>query len=181
MDYEALGKQGIEAYHKGDLIRAMQLLERSAEHGYAPAQTTLAYFLDKSDLDQQAFQWYSKAAEQGDAGGQFGVAQMYALGEGVDKNEDLAREWMLKAVAQNHPDALRMYADAMEKGALGVAMNRQKALDIYQDCHAKGDMACTRRLVLAYRFGQLGLPVDEKKAQQLNIDMFRREEKPEKK
>jgi TPR repeat protein len=175
VDYEAIGKQGIEAYHKGDLIRAMELLERAAQHGYAPAQTMLAYFLDKSDLDEQAFKWYSSAAEQGDAEGQFGLAQMYANGEGVEKNENMAREWMLKAVEQKHPNAMRMYASALESGRFGIPLDRARALAIYQACHAEGDMACSKRLVLAYRHGELGLPVDRKKSEQLNIEMFRRE------
>ncbi|UCH40122.1 MAG: hypothetical protein JSU67_18705, partial [Gammaproteobacteria bacterium] len=45
-DARSDGERGIAEYRKGNLIVGMELLQKSAEAGYAPAQTTLAYILD---------------------------------------------------------------------------------------------------------------------------------------
>lgn len=167
VDYVQMGEKGIEAFQKGDIVTAMELLERSAKQGYAPAQATLAYLLDKSDFDVQALQWYEKSANQGNADGQYGLAGLYANGEGVKKDSDVALRWLLKAVEQNHKLATRMYAHSLEAGYLDLQKDEKKALALYRQCHDAGEMSCTRRLSRAYRNGELGLAIDETIANKL--------------
>ena len=52
-----------------------------------------------SDLAEAA-KWVKRAAEHGDARGQFKLAVMYAQGQGVPKNADEADVWMHKSADQ---------------------------------------------------------------------------------
>lgn len=55
--------------------------------------------------EDEAFKWYLKAAEQGDAEAQFRVGCAYDLGEGVAENKTKALNWYTKAAEQGQPDA----------------------------------------------------------------------------
>ena len=55
----------------------------------------------KEDLNQ-AFDWYKRAADAGDADGQYLVSRSYYFGWGVDEDIDKAMEWSKKAVMQNN-------------------------------------------------------------------------------
>ena len=167
-DYIEKGKQGIEAYRIGNLVPAMQLLQESAEKGYAPAQATLAYILDQSEENDEAFRWYELAAKQGYAQGEFGLGSMYAKGEGVERNRTVAGHWIRKAALQGYVLAVREYASALETGDLGYQRNVKEAFIRFTECHDAGDMVCTRRLVQAYRDGDLGQPIDMVKSNELN-------------
>ena len=43
-----------------------------------------------AENDQEAVKWFRLAAEQGDADAQYNLGYMYALGEGVAKNDQEA-------------------------------------------------------------------------------------------
>ena len=55
--------------------------------------------------EKQAFEWYLKAAIQGDAESQFNCAVSYRLGKGVAKDEELAVKFFEKAAIQGHANA----------------------------------------------------------------------------
>ena len=56
--------------------------------------------------DALAMEWYRKAADQGDAGGQVGLAQAYHFGlGGVPQDSSMALTLLQKAAAQGHKDA----------------------------------------------------------------------------
>jgi hypothetical protein len=162
-----LGEKGIEAFRQGNLILAMDLLSKSAEKGYAPAQTTLAYILDQSEENDQAFILFEQAAKQNYAAAQFGLGKMYASGEGVEQNQSIAGEWIKKSAEQSYLPAMRAYAFALESGSLGFDKNSEQAFHWYQLCDDAGDTVCTRRLAQVYETGDLGQPVDENKADEL--------------
>lgn len=145
----------------------MDLLNKSAEKGYAPAQTTLAYILDQSEEDDQAFKLFEQAAKQNYAAAQFGLGNMYAKGEGVEQDPLIAGQWIKKSAEQSHRPAMRAYAFALEFGKLGLDRNSELALHWYQLCNDAGDSVCARRLVQAYEKGDLGQPADENKADEL--------------
>ena len=72
---------------KQDLAQAVQWYRKSAEQGYAPAQSDLGVMYANgrgvSQDEQQAVRWYGKAAEQGDGIAQNNLGLMYAEGRGV--------------------------------------------------------------------------------------------------
>ena len=71
---------------KAALRAAMLGLRKAADAGHAKAQARLAEILDASDYNEEAFAYYRKSADQGDVDGVFGLASMYAVGEGTKKD-----------------------------------------------------------------------------------------------
>lgn len=118
---------GIDAFNQGDLINAMAYFERAADGGSALAQTRLAWILDGANDDERAVEMYRAAAEQGYAPGMHGLGEMYAKGEGVDKDFEQAVAWFTKAAEAGHAKALRLLIGAYESGELGLAPNPEKA------------------------------------------------------
>ena len=163
------GEKGIEEFRQGNLITAIDLLSKSAEKGYAPAQVTLAYIMDQAEENDRAFELFEQAALQDNAAAQFGLGNMYAKGEGTEKDPFLGGQWIKKSALQNHAPAMRAYAFALEHGNLGLQRRLDQALQWYNQCHEAGDPVCTRRLVNIYENGELGLPVDKNKADELRL------------
>jgi TPR repeat protein len=57
--------------------------------------------------DKQAVYWYQKAADQGDAGAQYNLGEMYQYGVGVAQDHKQAVYWTQKAADQGHKTAER--------------------------------------------------------------------------
>ena len=70
------------------------------------------YYLGKRFYDgdgverdyEEAFKWYSKAAENGHAGAQCSVAEMYECALGVDEDHEEAARWYQMAFENGHPE-----------------------------------------------------------------------------
>lgn len=163
-DARSDGDLGIAEYRKGNLIEAMLLLEKSAQQGYIPAQTTLAFILDSAERDVEAFHWYQQAAEGQDSSGLFGLAGMYAKGEGTDRDPRKAGQLIQQAAQLEHVEAMRVYAHALEHGQLGFESSPQSAAKWYLKAAELGDVISMQRLKKAYAQGQLGLAVDAQQA-----------------
>lgn len=163
-DAKADGDKGIEEYRKGNLIDSLMLLRSSAERGYAPAQVTLASILDYAEDNEEAFEWYQKAAEQNDAAGIYGMSLMYAKGEGIEKDEIKAGELIKQSADMQHLPAMRTLAHAFEVGNYGYNKNDSEAVQWYLKAAEAGDMTSMRRLIKAYSAGELGLALDADQA-----------------
>lgn len=167
-DAKTDGERGIEAYRKGNLIEGMTLLKKSAQAGYAPAQSMFAYILDKSEDNEQAFHWYQEAAAQRDPAGLFGLGTLYANGEGTEKQPARAADLFERAARLGHMPAMRAYASALEHGLLGLPRDAEQAVHWYTQAAQHGDSVAARRLRDAYRSGDLGVVVDLARAEQWN-------------
>ncbi len=90
-----------------DVFRGIDSLRRSAEQGYAPAQTALGYFWETGKyvaLNQsEAATWYRKAAEQGDPIAMWVLGRMYFTGAGVPSNPAKAEDWLHRSAEQGNP------------------------------------------------------------------------------
>jgi uncharacterized protein len=120
-------EQAVKEFNRGDLVASMALWRKAANAGYAPAQVWLGDVLDKSEEDQEAVEWYRKAAAQGDVAGEFGLGQMYAKGEGVKKDLAEARAHILRAAEKNHLPAMMVMMGAYRVGSLGVIPDAAQA------------------------------------------------------
>lgn len=109
-----------------DRVKAGSWFERAAEAGSEDAETNLGWFyLDDSQgiygaasdeeaaqqdryaaSREQAFQWFCKAATQGNARAQFKVGEAYWNGSGAGMNKLQARLWLEKAAQQQDADAI---------------------------------------------------------------------------
>jgi hypothetical protein len=111
------------------------------------------------------FQWYQKAAEQGDASAQLNLGLMYATGQGVAKDERKAFEWYQKAAEQGDASA-QFNLGLMYDAGRGVAKNRRKAFEWFQKAAEQGDAGAQNNLGVMYWYGQ-GVIRDREKACQL--------------
>ena len=113
-------EKGLAAYNRGDLVGALPLFREAAEGGSADAQAWLGYLLDFAEDNAEAVRWYRASAEQGHAEGLAGLADMYAKGEGVEKDLAEARSLYEKAADAGHDRAARVLSAAYEDGGLDV-------------------------------------------------------------
>ena len=161
-------KEGQKAYGRGDVTRAMTLLRKPADAGNAKAQALLAEILDRSEFNEEAFDYYRKSAEQGDADGEYGLAGMYASGEGVKKDPQEALKWFMKAADQGHAQALKVVAGAYIFGDLGLddaARNSDQAAKWIKRAADVDFVPAVETLAKAYRSGGNGIEADAKQAE----------------
>ena len=103
-----------------------------AEQGDAKAQVALGFryntglFGVEKDL-RKAVKWYRKAAEQGDAGGQYHLGNAYEIGEGVEQDFREAVKWYRKAAEQGNASGQIALGFAYG-GGKGVAKNQREAV-----------------------------------------------------
>lgn len=84
-----------------------ELLAKEALLNYIKA---LALEYAKINKHEDAFYWYSKAAEQGDPEAQFELACLYEEGMGCVQDKQQAAIWYQKSAEQDYEEALvRLY------------------------------------------------------------------------
>ena len=79
---------------------ARQWLTMAAELGAADAQCILGVANEEAGELRVAYEWYEKAAAQGDAGAEYNLGRCYKLGRGVELNRSKAAELSLKSALQ---------------------------------------------------------------------------------
>ena len=118
-------------FARGDLVTSMALWRKAAQQGYAPAQARLGDILDKAEEDVEAVEWYRKAALQGNASAEYGLGQMYVKGEGVKKDLEAARLYIVRAAEKDFLAAVTLMMEAYRTGGLGLAADKDKA-DVWE-------------------------------------------------
>src|SRR5690348_6690482 len=87
-----------------DYARAVEYLRRSADQGYAPAQTGLgSCYAHGQGVKQdyaEAVRWYRQAAAQGDSLAEYSLGYAYAHGKGVPQDVDTALKWWRKSAGR---------------------------------------------------------------------------------
>ncbi|WP_432760534.1 tetratricopeptide repeat protein [Neisseria lactamica] len=78
--------------------------------------------------DEQAAQWFRKAAEQGNAKAQFNLGLMYANGQGVRQDDAQAVQWFRKAAEQGFADAQYNLGVMYEMGEESVKMMHRQCI-----------------------------------------------------
>jgi uncharacterized protein len=90
---------------KPDPAAAQTWFRRAADHGSVEAQVKLAEIATLDEKYEEAFLWFSKAADQDDADAAFNVGSLYYVGRGVAKDEAKATEYYRKAARLGMPEA----------------------------------------------------------------------------
>lgn len=106
----------------------------------------------------KAMEWYTKAAEQGNAKAQWNVAVMHAQGQGgVDRDARTAALWHQKAAMQGFAPA-QAALGLMYASGVGVDKDAGKALALLQQAALQGDMEAQHNLAVMYEQGLAGEP-----------------------
>src|SRR5215207_1938584 len=90
---------------KSDPAASQRWFRRAADHGSVEAQVKLAEIAVLEEKFEEAFLWFSKAADQDDADAAFNVGSLYYVGRGVAKDEAKATEYYHKAARLGMPEA----------------------------------------------------------------------------
>lgn len=164
-------KAGQSAYRHGDMAGAMPPLKRAADAGHAPAQVLYGYILDQAEFNEEAAQYYRRAAEQGDAEGQYALAALYAAGEGVPSDVKTARELFERAAQQGHAPSINALSAAHLAGKLGfTGEGDAEGLSWTKKAAAQDHVPSLGYLAKGYRSGAFGAP-DVAEAERLEARM----------
>lgn len=153
--------EGDKAYQTGDVVTAMRHLGKAADAGHAKAQALLGYILDKSEFNEEAVVYYRKSAEQGEPTGEYGLATMYAAGEGVKRDMNEARIWLVRSAEKGYYPAVQMLAGAYIKGDYAVdETNREQVAKWMKTAADNGYLPALDAVARAYRSGEFGIMPD---------------------
>lgn len=84
----------------------------------------------------KAFEWFKKAAEQGNAEAQFFLGRSYFEGSGVEEDPQKAMEWLEKAAEQGNADA----QNKLGEWNIRAGVETRKAFELF-----KGQQRAVRR------------------------------------
>ena len=101
----------------------------------------------------QAVEWYTKAANQGNATAQCYLGYCYEDGQGVPKSYEKAVEWYTKAANQGNARAQYNLGVCYEKGH-GVPKSYEKAVEWYTKAANQGHARAQCNLGVCYEKGQ---------------------------
>ena len=111
---------------------AMLAANASPEQNYKQAEK-----FQKNEKNEEAFEYYLKAARQGDAEAQYNLGVCYRKGYGVEKNLTEAVKWLRKAADQGLADAQCMLGLCYELGG-GVKKDLSEAVKWYHKAANQG-------------------------------------------
>ncbi len=119
--------QGQEANEQADMAGAMNYFRQAAELGHAASQAELARLLDAAEFNTEAFQWYQRAADQGNIQGQLGLATMLVAGETGDADMEAGFHWFSTAAENGSLHAMRVLESNYRTGGMGLKADAGKA------------------------------------------------------
>ncbi|KMW56433.1 Tetratricopeptide repeat family protein [Candidatus Rhodobacter oscarellae] len=125
----------------------------------------LAVYLIAAPGFAQSLSEIRAAANAGDAGAQFALAERYRTGAGVLQNNAAAAAWYERAVAQNEPRAANALGGMLLVG-LGVEKDPKRGIALLRDAAASGDPGFMFQLGSALNQGLHGAPEPAAAAEQ---------------
>lgn len=160
--------------------QAISLFESAARQGHLRAQVRLGELYKVGEIGatstgqrgsaphlQQAFAWFGKAAEQGDAEALFELGQMHAQGLGTHQDFAQAADCYARAASQGHPKAAFNLGFLHAYGQ-GVEQDHAKAYQWYRVSELEGYAPGRQSAALAAK--KLG--ADEKERADWRADSF---------
>jgi len=154
---------GAMRYRDGDMMGAMAPLKRAADAGHADAQALYGDILDKAEMDEEAIDYLTRAAEQGNAAGRYGLAVMLLAGEGTARDPKRAAQLLRAAAGQDARLAINALAQAYLRADAEMGANNQssaEARDTITRAAELGYLPAIDALADAFEHGGFGLDPD---------------------
>jgi TPR repeat protein len=146
---------------KGDSRAYVEELRDLANQGIAPAQAGLAltfqsYKFGASRMDHSEFvSWTIKAAEQGYAIAQFNLSYAYSRGEGVERNDEKALNWMIAAAKNGYGRAQSIFQQKEQiQAEIETRLKDVAGLDSEQSSAQAGDAKAQFAMASRYEDGR---------------------------
>ena len=104
-------KAGYEEYEAENFIEALKWFEKAADKNNALAMSSMGtiYAIGDKAVEQdffKSYEWISKAAKFGEIQASLVLGTMYFGGSGVEKNEDLAKKYLINAAEMGLKEAM---------------------------------------------------------------------------
>lgn len=109
--------EALQFINEGNKDKGYAILEKEAEKGSLEAQSALGMLLVAQRKYKEGFKWTYEAAQHGNAGEKFNLAELYSHGYGTKENPKEAFKW---------------YKEAADMGYAGIAMEK------VGDCYLTG-------------------------------------------
>ncbi len=170
MSAEEEYQAGVKAAMDDDPVSAAKLFAGAAERGHAGAQARLAFIVKDGSGQKQALELFRRAAEQGNAVGQYGLGLMHMEKPYLDFAE--ARKWLTMAADQGYESATIVMAKSYLSGGLGLdekERNGPETVKWLKRAAEFDDGPMIKELADAYRKGKYGLEVDLKQAAEWEV------------
>ena len=147
------------------LRKAAESFRLAAEQGDTKAQSSLGIMYANGDGIKEdrveAVKWYRRAAEQGDADGQYLLGWAYANASSYDldeigddaKNEAEAVRWLRLAAEQGHAEAQATLGDKYFYGWDTTWVDVEEAIKWYRLAAGQGDVGAQDNLGFIYEYG----------------------------
>jgi len=155
----------------GDYIWNQQFANKSikAEAGDMKAQYDVGNMYLKGQgtvrNEQQAYEWFKKAAESNYSRAQYKLGYLYHRGEGVNKNNKKAFKWINLSAKQGYKPAM-YYLGKLYAAGDGVGANIQQALKWHTKAYAAGYNPAKREIERL----EARLALEEKEKQEIQFD-----------
>ncbi len=136
---------GVFAYKKGEYDKAMRIFkDLSKKENSADAQYNIAtmYFYAKGVKpdNTKAFEWFEKAAKNGEKRAEFMLGFMLENGLGTEKNMKKSFMYYKKAADKDYAKALYSLGRFYENGIV-VNQDKKKAKELYEKAASRGSVA----------------------------------------
>lgn len=142
---------GIDAFNKGDFIKAEEDLQTSCSYGYIKAYCALGAVYKNGgngvskDMEKAAA-LYQKACNLGDTNAYHNLGTLYLTGNGVYQDEMQARHLFMKACENNHPASCFNLGSMYLQGA-GGNQDIEKGIELYKKARNLGHTKATEVLI----------------------------------
>jgi len=157
---EVLYREGLEAIKINDLVASVGLFRGAAVAGHVPSMVKLADALDRSGENQEAMQWYEKAARLDSPEGALGLGQMLISGGyGNDRIKE-GVTWIRKAADQRFGAAMVILSGVIASDRFVAQPDPKEGLKLLNDAAEMGYLPAMKELIKVYSHGTLGQKVD---------------------
>ena len=146
--------------------KAAVIWKQGAEHNYPVHQRFYADQLSESGDKAGAFEWYKRAAENGELAAYYYVGYAYEKGEGVEKNEAEAVRWYENRLSHGMQVGCANALGAMYYKGTGVPQDYGKAFQLLNWSYGQGNTWGIFYLGTAYFYGR-GTQQDYVKAREI--------------
>jgi serine/threonine-protein kinase len=162
-------KRMFAAFDRKDYAEAFKLAVSLALSNDRDAQDILGQIfesgLNGQKSDEQAFLWYRKAAEQGNADAEHAVGYFYLLGKGGAPASDTeALYWFRSAAEKGLAKAQKNLGDMYYQGKGVQQADKREAFEWYKRAAARNDMAAEFAVGIYYEAGRAPVSQDYQQA-----------------
>lgn len=146
-------QHGITLFNQGYFERAINEFRNIAHNVNAQYYLGLCYESDGNHQDfLESFDWFRRAAEQGNKDAQYKLGECFWQGKGVKKNLKNAFKWYHSSAEQENSSAQKILGHFYEYG-IGIKKSKSDATYWYRKAAEQGDIDAIYLIGLCYEMG----------------------------